>query len=215
MIARMGSATARAPLEKSEQFKAPLFESLLDQLAAPRRWIALDLGAASTAMLELLGKFRTRVEIADLPGCGGIDMLNAETNESRLAEIAEFVLPKHDDPETIDIVFCWDMLNYLRPAGIAALTSAIEKRCRPGTLAHGLVVYADSDMPARPGRYRPTLEGKLTDARRPTDLIPAPRYSPEDLSQTMGQFAIERAMLLSNGMQEFLFRLQKTRREEP
>ena len=35
----------------------------------------------------------------------------------------------------------------------------------------------------------------------------APRYSPEDLSLCMQGYSIDRAMLLSNGMQEFLFRL--------
>jgi len=38
-------------------------------------------------------------------------------------------------------------------------------------------------------------------------VIAAPRYSPEDLGKSMGGFLIDRARLLSNGMQEFLFRL--------
>ena len=38
-------------------------------------------------------------------------------------------------------------------------------------------------------------------------MVPAPRYSPEDLGIAMGSFEIDRARLLSNGMQEFLFRL--------
>ncbi len=207
MIARMGSATARAAIDKPDAFKAPLFDQMFDQLEADRRWIVLELGAASTPLLDLLGQFRTRVEIADLHGCGGIDMLNAQVDEDNLQELAGMVLPRHDDPAPVDIVLCWDLLNYLQPAAIAALSGAIEARARPGTLLHGLVVYADSEMPAKPGRYRPTPDRKLTNSRPETEMIRAPRYSPEVLSQQMGRFSIERAMLLANGMQEFLFRL--------
>jgi hypothetical protein len=35
----------------------------------------------------------------------------------------------------------------------------------------------------------------------------APRYTPEDLSQCMPRYSVERARLLRNGMQEYLFRL--------
>ena len=38
-------------------------------------------------------------------------------------------------------------------------------------------------------------------------MRPAPRYSPEDLGLCMPDYRLERAMLLRNGMQEFLFRL--------
>jgi hypothetical protein len=206
MIAPLGSATARAPFEKPEHVKVPLFNLLMSQFDPRRRWVTLDLGAASTAMLELLGNYRSHVEIADLVGCGGVDMLNTETKPSRLAEIAEFVLPPHQGT-SVDFVFCWDLLNYLRPKAVSALMHAIAARSQPGTLAHGLVVYSDDTMPDRPGRYRPVGDGRLFDGERSRAPIVAPRYSPEDLGQMMGRFSIERGMLLANGMQEFLFRM--------
>ena len=76
-----------------------------------------------------------------------------------------------------------------------------------GALAHALIYYADRDMTAHPGRFVPTGDGKLVDRRTPGPAIPAPRYSPEDLQKSMAGFAIQRARLLGNGMQEFLLRL--------
>ena len=35
----------------------------------------------------------------------------------------------------------------------------------------------------------------------------APRYTPEDLAHCLPRYRVERARLLRNGMQEFLFRL--------
>ena len=85
---------------------------------------------------------------------------------------------------------------------------AIGRRARAGAFAHALIFYAELDMPAQPGRFIPTADGELIDHSSPGSTIPAPRYSPEDLGKSMGGFVIERARLLGNGMQEFLFRLE-------
>jgi hypothetical protein len=70
-----------------------------------------------------------------------------------------------------------------------------------------LVFYAGRDMPAHPGRYVPTESGELIDLSVPGTTVAAPRYSPEDLGKSMRPFVIDRARLLGNGMQEFLFQL--------
>jgi len=85
---------------------------------------------------------------------------------------------------------------------------AIGRRARPGALAHALIFYADRDMKEQPGRFIPTADGELIDLSAPGATLAAPRYSPEDLGKSMGGFMIDRARLLSNGMQEFLFRLE-------
>ena len=84
---------------------------------------------------------------------------------------------------------------------------AIRERARPGALAHALVFYAQHDMQEQPGRFVPTNDDELMDLNAPSTTIAAPRYSPEQLDKAMGYFDIDRARLLSNGMQEFLFRL--------
>lgn len=210
MNARMGRATARVPLQKPELLKAPLFGQLVDQLTAQRRWIVLDLAASSSPLLELLAESRSRVEVADLYGTGAIDELNraAEEDPGALGRMAEQVLPAHDPAVPVDVVLCWDLFNYIEPPAIAALVDVIERRARPGTLTHGLVAYAETEMPAEPGRFRPLPDSRLIDAREVSGHVEAPRYTPAAWSRMMGRFVLERAMLLGNGMQELLFRLQ-------
>lgn len=203
----MGQATARAPVERPAVLNTPLFRLVIEQFDAPRRWLVLDLGGASTEMLSLLGQFRCRVEIADLAGSDGLALLNAEQSADSLARVAASLLPDLRD-EGLDVIFCWDLLNYLNRKALSALMHAIAAGTRPGALAHGLIAYADSTMPEQPGRFVPTEDSKLVNRRGSSTEVVAPRYSPEDLELTMGRFEIERAMLLANGMQEFLFRLQ-------
>ena len=186
---------------------APLFHDLLAGLDETERHVVLDLGAASTGMLALLGRSRCRVEITDLAHFGGIDCLNTSEPGPVLVDAADALLPNRLPDDAIDLVFCWDLPNYLTLNGLSALMNAIGRRARPGALAHALIFYAEPDMKEHPGRFVPTADGELIDNSAASAAIEAPRYSPEDLGKNIGQFVIDRARLLSNGMQEFLFRL--------
>lgn len=203
----MRRASTRALPDSPAGLHAPLFQDLVTGLDATRPQVVLDLGAASTAMLGLLGQSRCHVEIADLAHFGGVDRLNRAEPGPDISKAAEAVLPNRLTVDAIDLVFCWDLLNYLTLDALSGLMGAIARRARPGALAHALIYYADRDMNAHPGRFVPAGAGNLVDRSDMGEAIAAPRYSPEDLGKNMGGFTIDRARLLSNGMQEFLFRL--------
>lgn len=188
-------------------FHAPLLHDLVCGLNEGERHVVLDLGAASTPMLALLGRSRCRVEIADLAHFGGIDRLNRTEPGPVLASAADSLLPSPLPAESFDLVFCWDLPNYLTLSALSALMNAIGQRARPGAVAHALIYYAEHDMCEHPGRFVPTGDGELIDYNATGTAVSAPRYSPEDLGIHMGRFVLDRARLLSNGMQEFLFRL--------
>lgn len=210
MASTMGRATARAPMEKPSALKAPLFRSLVERLEAGGRHVILDLGAASNPMLSLLGQFRCRVDIADLASDGGIERMNADAEGEDLVARADSLLPRlRANDVGYDLVYCWDLPNYLKPAALSALMTAIAARAgRTGLLAHSLIVYSERSMPELPGRYVPMEDLTLVDRNAASAEIKAPRYSPEDLGRMMGAFEIDRARLLANGMQEMLFNLR-------
>ena len=207
MTASLRQASPRTPADSPATLHAPLFQDLVGRLDPGARHVILDLGAASTAMLALLGQYRCRVEIADLAHFGGIGVLNSTEPGHSLSVLADCLLPKGLPEEPLDLVFCWDLPNYLTLEALSAMMQVIARRARAGAIAHALVYYSDPDMPAEPGRYVPAADKHLVDRRTQGTAIRAPRYSPEDLQKRMGGFQIDRARLLSNGMQEFLFRL--------
>ena len=207
MAVSLRRARPEAPPNSPVAFHAPLFQELVTGLDETERHVVLDLGSASTPMLALLGRSRTRVEIADLAHFGGIDRLNATEPGAALASAAESLLPMPLPDNAFDLVFCWDLPNYLTLNALSALMTAIGHRARPGALAHALIFYSERDMSEHPGRFVPTADGQLIDYHPRHASIAAPRYSPEDLGRSMGRFVLDRARLLSNGMQEFLFRL--------
>ena len=205
MAVSLRRAKPSAPTASPVAFHAPLFQELAAGLEPAERHFVLDLGAASTGMLALLGRARCRVEIADIVFTKGIDQLNALEPGPALADAAERLLPDPLPGDEFDLIFCWDLPNYLTLAALSALMQAIGRRARPRALAHALIYYAEREMREEPGRFVPTAEGELIDRNAATATIAAPRYSPEDLGNSMGGFVLDRARLLSNGMQEFVF----------
>lgn len=200
-------ASPGAPPNAPAAFHAPLFHDLVTELEESERHIVLDLGAASTPMLALLGRSRCRVEIADLAHFGGVDRLNKAEAGPVLDRVADALLPNPLPAESLDLVFCWDLPNYLTLDALSALMHAIGRRARHGAVAHALICYAERDMREHPGHFVPTGDSELIDYAPTGASVAAPRYSPEDLQKSMGRFVLDRARLLANGMQEFLFRL--------
>jgi hypothetical protein len=155
--------------------QAPLFRDLVARLDSTERHVVLDLGAASTTMLALLGRSRCRVEIVNLANFGGIDRLNATEPGPALVDAAGSLLPNRLPIEAVDLVFCWDLPNYLTLSALSALMDAIGRCARPGALAHALVCYAERDMNEHPGRFVPTADGELIDYSATGAAITAPQ----------------------------------------
>lgn len=202
MAGSLGLSAARespdiAPLN------APLFRGILERMEDDSRWVVLDLGPARAETVTAFGRFRCRLDIADL--ADGIDTLNAVAEPEQLNAAIERLLPPRRQ-EATDIVLCWDLLNYLDRPRLKALMGQLQLRLCPGSLVHALIAYSTPYMSARPERFVPAEGHGLL--RRPvtTEQVKAPRYSPEDFARCMPGYVVERAMLLKNGMQEFLFR---------
>lgn len=173
-------------------------------MRAGGRWVILDLGPAHAATIQYLNEFRCRLDIADMPAW--LHRFNDDSEEIQPDDVAESMLPAGGNEPT-DVVFCWDLLNYLDRQALMAVTRRIAARARPGALVHSLIVYSSSRMPVSPTLYYPAQDDYLISTLATSEEREAPRYTPDDLARCMPGYRVERAMLLNNGMQEFLFRL--------
>lgn len=195
---------SRTATAQPKRFNAPLFQSLMERIYTGGRWVVLDLGAARARTVALLSQYHCRLDVADL--IDDVDSLNAETDPSGLHDAAERMLPAQRE-EATNAVFCWDILNYLTPPALNALMSCVAMRGRPGTLVHTLMVYSEPHMAARPGQFGLLDDNGLIDTAYSRREREAQRYTLSELTDQLPGYSIERAMLLTNGMQEILFRL--------
>jgi hypothetical protein len=201
---RSGASAPPPTLQNSEALNAPLFHSVIGALDEASRFVVLDLGRARSQTIAAFSGYRCRLEIGDI--ADGVDPLNTETDAKALRDKVEALLPpKRREP--IDFVLCWDLLNYLTRPALALLMDSIAARGRRGMLAHCLVFYSAPHMPAKPGCWVPLDSARLSNRAPSPAVRKAPRYTPEDLGLCMPRYTVERARLLRNGMQEYLFRL--------
>lgn len=203
MISWRGRSSAWAEVVKPATFNAPLFRKVAERLDTGRHWVLLDLGAAHRQTVSFFSQYRCRLDVANMSE--ELDELNAESDPRCLENAAEALLPvRHND--TTDIVLCWDVLNYFEPAALTAMMSRVAARACSGTMLHALIAYSDDAMPVQPGNFIPLDECTLFDLSAFQEERPAPRYTPVDLAACLKGFVMDRVVLLSNGMQEFLFR---------
>jgi hypothetical protein len=177
---------------------------VIQRLQSGGRWVVLDLGAVHSATIREFGQFRCRLEFVEL--ADGLDSLNGEVDARRIRQHADTLLPARR-PEAVDLVLCWDLLNYLNQPALTAVMECIALRCKRGALAHGLIYYSAKAMPERPSSFVPVDDQRIQQRVTPGRERAAPRYSPEDLARCMPRYTVERGRLLRNGMQEFLFKL--------
>jgi hypothetical protein len=201
VVQRSGKPAAAPP---PGALSAPLFNSLIERLRSVERCVVLDLGAARTETIGVLSQFRCRLDIVEL--ADGVDDLNGDYTAKELRDRVEALLPTRRREPT-DVVLCWDLLNYLKRPALSMVMECIAARGRRGMLAHALVVYSAKKMPVRPACFVPVDEQHLKTVSAPQAERDAPRYTPEDFALCMPRYTVERARLLRNGMQEFLFRL--------
>lgn len=204
MIGSLARSAARNELAGPVPFNAPLFRTLIEGVPEDERCVVLDLGKVCPQVITMFGGHRCRVEIAEV--AQELELLNRDLEREALQHVAEGALPARL-AEPVDLVLCWDTPNYLNREALRMLMAQVAERARPGTRAHALIYYAEPEMPVEPGHYVPGTDGSLVNIAPCTQRRPAPRYTPEDLQLCLPAYTIERAMLLSNGMQEFLFRL--------
>lgn len=203
MAGSQNGAAGPGGSNRDEPLNAPLFRSLVERMQEGERAVILDLGPAQPATISLFSQFRCRLDIADIAE-GLASLEDDEDDPAVLREKAEALLPPRRD-ESTDVVLCWDYLNYLRRPALKALMTCVADRGRPGMVAHALIAYSAPRIPASPNRYAPTEDYRLRVLPTTEREIDSPRYTPEILSQSMPLYRRERAMLLRNGMQEFLF----------
>ncbi len=183
--------------------RAPLFESLVQGFDDDQRHVVMDLGPARSGMLDRLSQSRCRIDIINLPE--RLETLQAMEDLDQVEQAFRRLLPPMKG-DRIEVVFCWNLLNYLRPDLITLLVQVVMERLAPGGRVHALIEYQATRMPGSPGNIMPGEGNMLRVQPSACPPVKAPRYTYGALEKLMPGLKSERAMLLGNGMQEYLFK---------
>jgi hypothetical protein len=147
----------------------------------------LDLGPATKANLDFFLKRGARVTVADLHRAGsGFGFLDGD----------------RDRP--YDLVFAWDVLNYLDPDRLGRLMEGLGPHFRPGTTLHAFIATG-REIGMSPSRYRIEDPETFVFEQAPGPRVASPRYLEQDLLKRMPGLTVENRVQLRNGMLEYVF----------
>ncbi|MCB0323415.1 MAG: hypothetical protein KDD69_07565 [Bdellovibrionales bacterium] len=183
----------REPARKG-QFVSPLLEEWFAHWPVGCRLMLLELSGGSPGTLEAFSKLRAKIVVEDLAS----GLTDAHRAEPRLS-----VALQERDP--FDLVFCWDILNYMEPAEISALGSQLVPISTDYTVVHALVSSLNR-VPAQPGNFSVDDDGIVHYAFSATGDINSPRYSMGRMQKLFTGFEVDRMRLLKSGYYEVLLR---------
>lgn len=180
-----------APLK--ETYSSPGLEKIVADFSGDGGVRVLDLGPTVPENVAFLARFASEIQI--------VDAMRESVEADRAIRILEGLLPEY--PGTIDLVLLWDCLNYLSPDEGRALVAAIAPLCRPEARCLAMVFTSDT-MPASPLKYRVVDERHLLYERSTSEETGSPQMPPAAVERVLGEFSLEHAFVLRNGVREFV-----------
>lgn len=193
---------AQAGDTRAQTHASLALEALFGELGFERRYRALDLGAASGANVEFLAQFCSNIQIEDLYRSLASGGYFAEDG-SPSGELPPGVLA-FPPGAVFDLVFAWDLFDYIGRAGAQAALERLRPHCPPRSLLFALT-SDQKEIPREPIRFKFLDRGKLIYEFASASVRPAERYTPRDFAMLMAGFRVQHSFLLKNGVHEYLF----------
>lgn len=189
---------------------------LNERLHADKRYNFLDLGPALQENIDFYSLYAGKVYIEDLHYTLSLRAASAppprqtedvdeppSPEEIFYRNITECLLPYGADAR-FDVIFTWDLFNYLTRETLQQLVGHLSKFCNPGAYLFALV-STRVNIPSQPLEYRVVDREKLIYGAASGIERPHPRYREVNLLKMMPGFRTDKSFLLRNGMQEYLF----------
>ena len=183
---------------------SPLLFAALHNLAQAGYFQLLDSMPASHALLDAVAPYRCKLF---LPGCSdelvrvaARKMASAQKLQGALCQ----TLGLHSVKSArLDLLLFWDLPNYLPAPVLSALVASVLPHANHPALIH-CYIYTGRAMPAAPGRFRFAGNNQIEVNPQADQTMPAPAYYQEALHKLLAPFVVQRSILLSNGLQEYV-----------
>jgi len=199
--------TARA--KGSREYHSLALPGLVARLDGERKFRVLDLGPAHGLTVEFFSRFSCKLYIADLYRTlqsyriEPVDDEEEDEEDDRLSKIFSELLP-YDPYTRFDLVLAWDLLNYLEPREIEALSRRLGRFSHAATRLFAMIAI-HQEIPARPCGFKIRDSETLEYDTVTPETRSAPRYKEPTLRRLMPGFEVGSTCVLRNGLQEYVF----------
>ncbi|MDR9390214.1 MAG: hypothetical protein RI549_07660 [Wenzhouxiangella sp.] len=185
--------------------QAPLLGRLFGGIDEDQRLSVVHCGLGEPSVFKAFAPYRVRLDTVDV-----FSQLEhwalAETGAERAVLIGAYMDEFKLEP--VDWVCCWSLLNYIDPPTVTLILNALRPYLKPDAVVHALIEYSSPTMPASPPTWalEPVDQQLYLHADATQATADSPRHTPKRLEGMLGGMKAESTVLLSNGLQEYIFR---------
>lgn len=181
-------------------FTSLALRSIMERLPSDGSAQVLDLGRASGANIEFYSKFARHIYVEDLfwtvRGERSSEPITVDALRERLGSVSS--------DARLDLICCWDTLNYLSPNEAAEFAAFLRPLTHAGTMLYA-VMHTRPKMPMEPFIFKIQPECRIIYERSVLGNTEAPCYTKRHIERMLAGFKRSRSVLLQSGMEEQLF----------
>lgn len=185
-------------------FRSPSLGFVCHHLAAERKHAILDLGVPSGSSVDFFARVPCTLYVEDLfQSLLSLPPPDEEEGEHAWDLMVERRLA-HSAEVRFDMIFAWDLFNYMHVDLIHSLMKRLSRSCRSGSLLYIMISTAPM-IPERPAKIAIINDDHVRYEAAGPARITNPRYTPLKLERMMPGFRLLHSFLLGASLQEFLF----------
>ena len=144
-----------------------------------------------------------------LPSCRdalqGICLEELDTEHKLNRALIKILGFRKQDKISLDLLLLWDLPNYLDGKVLRAIIEYLLPHCSDDAILH-IYIHTRERMPVKPGTYTIGSSNKVCVKRNSSEKTQSPMYYKESLQKALSPFLVQRGVLLSNGVQEYLLK---------
>lgn len=207
-LAKSRDATSKTANNIAAIINSPLLFEMLGSLPANKKHTILDISQANNSSLTFFSDYWCKLFINN--AINSIHKLNPELintpHKWHRALVNAMGFYKKDKIE-LDIIFLWDLVNYLEPDKLKGLIDYIHPQCTNNTCLH-IYIFNSELISEAPSNYQIQSNKKVAIyPQQHVNKINGPTYNLNDLNKMLSPFNLDHSVMLSSGVQEYIFRL--------
>ncbi len=198
-----GTTSETGAVEEELRHSSLALNALCHRLRSGRKYNVLDLGPACGTNVEFFSNFSGKIYIEDLHRTlNSFDFLSPDDGLS-FDSVFRYLLP-YQRTTRFDLIFSWDLFNYLEKREFLFLMRHLGRFCTDETLIFALI-STNKSIPEQPSSFRILDHETLASRTHRGILRECPRYEESELLQLMPGFRVCQSFLLRSGVKEYLF----------
>ena len=183
--------------------KSPLLFDMLSRLSITEQSSIFDAGQASSTSLDYLSHYKCKLFINDF--ISSLDTAKNNYSPEQWNKIlhSDIQFYNHAKPE-LNMIFLWGLPNYLTVDQLQAFVAYLLPYASSDVLLHAYI-FNTHMMPSVPANYHIRQDHTVDASQISLNQTASPQYHLADLNKCCNPLRVERSVMLSSGVQEYLF----------